>query len=100
MRRDPQAELSLYCPRCGNRENEYNWTLETASKFSVNGHETPTLISILLRIAEGDHSWDNYRVVCPRCHETLPLRQLPVPAREELLEYIRQVGEEYVTSSY
>lgn len=100
MRLKETAELQIYCPRCGNKVNEYNWTLETASKFSVNGKTTPTLIYILLRLTENDQQWNNFRVICPRCHETMPLKIIPIPEPEELLAYVKEVGEDYVNSCF
>lgn len=100
MRLSETAELLIYCPRCGNYVNEYNWTLETASKFSVNGQTTPTLIYVLLQLADHEKQWDNFRVVCPRCHETLPIKQLPPVDRQQLEAYAREVGEAYVNFAY
>lgn len=100
MRANLSAQLQIYCSRCGNKANEYNWTLETASKFSVPGRATPTLIYILQRLDEGDRQWESFRVVCPRCHETLPLQQLPFPGKTEMQAYIDAVGQEYVNHCF
>ncbi|NLP25047.1 MAG: hypothetical protein GX382_11100 [Syntrophomonadaceae bacterium] len=100
MRLSETAELMVYCSRCGNYVNEYNWTLETASKYSVNGKATPTLIYILLQRIDGNKEWETFKVVCPRCHEALPLRQIPQMEREQLEAYTREVGPTYVNFTY
>jgi len=100
MRLKESAQLMIYCPRCGNHVNEYNWTLETASKFSVDGKTTPTVIYVLLQLADHNQEWENFRVVCPRCHETIPIKQLPPLERQQLEDYAREVGEAYVNFNY
>ncbi|HOQ09646.1 MAG TPA: hypothetical protein PLG09_05930 [Syntrophomonadaceae bacterium] len=100
MRLSETAQLMIYCPRCGNYVNEYNWTLETASKFSENGKSTPTLIYVLLQLADHPQQWENFKVVCPRCHETMPVKILPPMDRQQLEAYAREVGEAYVNFQY
>lgn len=100
MRLSETAELMIYCPRCGNHVNEYNWTLETASKFSVKGKSTPTMIYVLLQMADHEKEWESFRVVCPRCHETIPIKLLPQIEREQLEVYAREVGEVYINFTY
>ena len=100
MRLSEAPELMIYCSRCGNYVNEYNWTLETASKYSVNGKSTPTLIYILLQRADESKEWESFKLVCPRCHETLPLKQIPQLEREQLEAYAREVGPAYVNFTY
>lgn len=102
MRQDEKAELLIYCPKCGLWANEYNWTLETASKYSVKGKRIHTLIYIILDIARNNYKeWENYKVLCPRCHESMQMRKLlPLPAAEQMGEYIARVGQDYVDSLY
>jgi hypothetical protein len=101
MRQNENAELLIYCSRCSLRANEYNWTLETASLYSVKGRETPTFIYVLLDSARGNKTkWESFKVVCPRCHEKIILRRLTIPSIELLEEYAAEVGLEYVNSFY
>ncbi|NLB51973.1 MAG: hypothetical protein GX808_03435 [Syntrophomonadaceae bacterium] len=102
MRQDENAELLVYCPKCGLWANEYNWTLETASKYSVNGKQTHTLIYIFIDIAQGNYQkWENYKVLCPRCHESMQMRKLlPLPQEDLIAAYIAKVGQAYVQSLY
>ena len=101
MRQDENAELLIYCSRCSLRANEYNWTLETAAQYSVNGKENPTLIHILLEVARGNlKEWENFKVFCPRCHEKIMVKKLTIPDIELLIAYANQVGQEYVDSFY
>lgn len=102
MRQDENAELLIYCPKCGLWDNEYNWTLETASKYSVNGKQIPTLIYILLEVARGNYQkWETFKVLCPRCHESVQIRKLlPLPDDELMQKYVKEVGQSYVDSFY
>ena len=102
MRQNENAELLVYCTKCGLWANEYNWTLETAAKYSVNGKETPTLIYILLEVAEGNlKEWEKFKVLCPRCHESMQVRKLlPLPDLDLIQQYVEAVGQGYVDSLY
>lgn len=101
MRKDESAELMIYCPTCGNSVNEYNWTLAQAAKYSNGNNQTPTFISILLRIVNDPHyNYENERIMCPRCNERIKLKLIPIPPLEELLAYVEKVGEEYVNAKF
>ncbi|HZK44252.1 MAG TPA: hypothetical protein VFC73_08225 [Syntrophomonadaceae bacterium] len=102
MRQDENAELLIYCPKCGLWVNEYNWTLETASKYSVKGKKTPTVAYIMLDMLRGNFKkWENFKIHCPRCHESVFLKKmLPLPKEEEIEEYTKQVSQEYVDFLY
>lgn len=101
-RKNLTHELPIYCPRCGNFVNEYNWTLEAAASRSEGDHYLPTLAYVLWRLLEGgeDIAAIDYVPYCPRCHEKVALSSLNLPSREQLLAYIEAVGEDYVMSQY
>jgi hypothetical protein len=86
----------IYCSACGKDANEYNWTLETAAAFSEGEKTFPTLLSLLLEALEDPKKNADLQVVCPHCHEKVRLRQIPLPERETLLAYLKEVGEEYL----
>lgn len=101
MRKDESAELMIYCPTCGNSVNEYNWTLAQAARYADEYTQTPTFISILLKIAtDPNYNYENERFMCPRCNERIKLKLVPVPPLEELLAYVEKVGEEYVNALF
>lgn len=96
MRNDEKAELMVYCTKCGNYANEYNWTLATAAKFSSYPSQTPTLISLLLELAKEEKMDANsIWLVCPRCNEKVKLAHIPLPPADEIKAYAEKVGEEY-----
>lgn len=100
MRKNPAATLMLYCSACGKDANEYNWTLETAAAFS-NGEKTcPPLLLLLLEALDDPKKHADYQLVCPHCHEKVRLRQIPLPEREALLNYLKEVGEEYLRERF
>ncbi|MBO8158396.1 hypothetical protein [Thermosyntropha sp.] len=96
MRKNEKAVLMIYCMKCGNNVNEYNWTLATAARFSTPDNKVSTLISLLKKIAQGEKfNIEDYWLICPRCNEKVKLAHVPVPPIEEINKYIEQVGEEY-----
>ena len=100
MRNNPAATLMLYCSACGKDANEYNWTLETAAVFSEGEKTCPTLLLLLLEALEDPKKNADYQLVCPHCHEKVRLRQIPLPEREALLNYLKEVGEEYLRERF
>ncbi|MBP1761833.1 MAG: hypothetical protein H6Q64_1375 [Firmicutes bacterium] len=100
IRKNPAATLMIYCSACGKDANEYNWTLETAAAFSEGEKTVPTLLSLLLEALEDPKKYADFQLVCPHCHEKVRLRQIPLPERETLLTYLREVGEEYLQERF
>jgi len=86
----------IYCSACGKEVNEYNWTLETAATFSDGDKTCPTLLLLLLESLDDPKKYEDYQLVCPHCHEKVRLKLLPLPERKALLNYLREVGEEYL----
>jgi len=100
MRNNPAATLMLYCSACGKDANEYNWTLETAAAFSEGEKTCPTLLLLLLEALDDPKKYSDYQLVCPHCHEKVRLRQIPLPERKALLNYLKEVGEEYLRERF
>ena len=101
MRKNPAATLMVYCPTCGNSVNEYNWTLETGAISSLKGKDSPTFIKILLECSDGKFDeWVNFKIGCPRCHEKIRVKLIPIPDKEDLMAYVDEVGEEYVNERF
>lgn len=96
MRKNEKAELMIYCMKCGNHANEYNWTLATAAKFSSKPNQTATLISLLLKLVNGEKvDINNIWLICPRCNEKVKLAHIPLLPADEIKAYAEKVGEQY-----
>ena len=100
IRKNPAAMLMIYCSACGKNANEYNWTLETAATFSDGDKTCPTLLQLLLESLIDPKKYEDYQLVCPHCHEKVRLKLLPLPQREALLQYLQEVGEEYLVERF
>lgn len=101
MRKDNSARLLLQCPNCKKEVNEYNWTLETAAKFSIGEDTCPALIQVLIEDLNGNGSFfDGFRLICPFCHYGVNYEDINKPEREQILEYAEAVGEKYCEHWY
>ena len=90
----------IYCSACGKDANEYNWTLATAATFSDGDKTCPTLLQLLLQPLDDPKKYEDYQLVCPHCHEKVRIKQLTIPEREALLQYLQEVGEEYLIERF
>lgn len=91
-----KAKLMLKCPYCKRQSNEYNWSLQTASRYSIGAETCPTVIMVLLETINGNKdAFDGFRLVCPRCYHGVDFEELSLPPKEDILHYADEVGDEY-----
>ena len=91
-----QAKLMIKCPVCKKDSNEYNWSLQTAARFSIGADTCPTFIMVMLEAIKGDPEiYSGYRVVCPRCYHSVGFEELTLPGDSDTLKYAEQVGVDY-----
>lgn len=100
MRRDPGAQLLIYCNTCGNKYNEYNWTLESAGSGPDDRPPQITFLKMLYEAAHGSAAYDDVFIYCPGCHERFRFGLLKKPALDELEAYLARVGHEYMEAVY
>lgn len=97
LRKNTKAKLMIKCPNCNRDSNEYNWTMQTAARFSIGIDTCPTLIMVLLENINGNaDDFDGYRVVCPHCYHGINFEELNLPDKDEILAYADLVGDEYI----
>lgn len=97
LRTDINAKLMIKCPACNKNSNEYNWSMQTAARFSIGEETCPTLIMVILETINGDQEmFAGYRVVCPRCYHGIDFEELELPVKEDILSYAKLVGEDYI----
>ena len=89
------ARLMIKCPYCKRESNEYNWSLQTAARFSIGEETCPTLIMVLLTNQDDPETFAGYRIVCPHCFHGINFEELTLPTKEEIENYAKLVGEEY-----
>lgn len=89
------AKLNIRCPNCKRDSNEYNWSLQTAARFSVGAETCPTLIMVILASYDEPDTFAGYRVVCPHCFHGINFEELTLPSDEEILNYATLVGDNY-----
>lgn len=99
LRKDPHAKLMLKCPYCKKASNEYNWSLQTAARFSIGTDTCPTLIMVLIATSKGNQDdFAGYRLVCPNCYHGVNFEELELPSQEEIQAYSDLVGEKYINT--
>lgn len=97
LRKNTKAKLMIKCPYCKRDSNEYNWSLQTAARFSIGIETCPTLIMVLLAAVNGTvDDFAGYRVVCPSCFHGINFEELSLPNADDILAYADLVGEEYI----
>lgn len=89
------AKLMIKCPHCQRDSNEYNWSLQTAARFSIGEETCPTLIMVILGTRGNEDNFSGYRVVCPHCFHGINFEELTIPAASEIDTYADLVGEDY-----
>lgn len=95
--KDPNAKLMIKCPYCKRESNEYNWSLQTAARFSIGADTCPTLIMVILANLKDSDTFAGYRVVCPYCFHGINFEELTLPDNEAISTYARLVGDEYAS---
>lgn len=101
IRLNEKAVLMLYCPLCGNSDNEYNWTLATAARYANDYSRVQTVIALLLHLIENPKKeLFDCLLVCPRCNERVRLGTIPVPEKDRVVKYAQEVGDTYVKYLY
>lgn len=97
LRKNTNAKLMIKCPNCKKDSNEYNWSMQTAARFSIGIDTCPTLIMVLLAAVNGtSDDFAGYRVVCPHCYHGINFEELTLPDKDNILAYADLVGEEYI----
>lgn len=89
------AKLIIKCPNCKRGSNEYNWSLQTAARFSIGEETCPTLIMVILANQEDPENFAGYRVVCPNCFHGINYEELTLPPDDEIENYAKLVGDDY-----